>query len=149
MEFVLSPEQRAMVETVRAVSQERIKPRAMKYLDGTFPWENISELAEIGVLGMAVPEEYGGLGLPVLDTALVLEEIAKGCYVHRDGGDGRGRRADADHRQLRAGAHQAPASCPASCTGEYDPRRLHDRAARRHRRRELPHQHRRSRATSS
>jgi alkylation response protein AidB-like acyl-CoA dehydrogenase len=30
---------------------------------------------------MAVPEEYGGLGLPVLDTALVLEEIAKGCYV--------------------------------------------------------------------
>ena len=41
----------------------------------------MSELAEIGVLGMAVPEEYGGLGLPVLDTALVLEEIAKGCYV--------------------------------------------------------------------
>ena len=30
---------------------------------------------------MAVPEEYGGLGLPVLDTALVLEEIAKTCYV--------------------------------------------------------------------
>jgi alkylation response protein AidB-like acyl-CoA dehydrogenase len=38
-------------------------------------------LAEIGVLGMAVPEEYGGMGLPVLDTALVLEELAKGCYV--------------------------------------------------------------------
>ena len=30
---------------------------------------------------MAVPEEYGGLGLPMLDTALVLEEIAKVCYV--------------------------------------------------------------------
>ena len=30
--------------------------------------------------GMAVPEEYGGMGLPVLDTALVLEEIAKVCY---------------------------------------------------------------------
>jgi len=38
-------------------------------------------LAELGVLGMAVPEEYGGLGLPVFDTALVLEEIAKACYV--------------------------------------------------------------------
>ena len=38
-------------------------------------------LAELGVLGMAVPEEYGGLGLPVFDTALVLEEIAKVCYV--------------------------------------------------------------------
>ena len=40
-----------------------------------------AHLAKLGVLGMAVPEEYGGLGLPVLDTALVLEEIAKGCYV--------------------------------------------------------------------
>jgi alkylation response protein AidB-like acyl-CoA dehydrogenase len=34
------------------------------------------QLAELGVLGMAVPLEYGGLGLPVFDTALVLEEIA-------------------------------------------------------------------------
>jgi alkylation response protein AidB-like acyl-CoA dehydrogenase len=39
------------------------------------------KLADIGVLGMSVPEEYGGLGLPVFDTALVLEEIAKVCYV--------------------------------------------------------------------
>src|SRR5499427_10662138 len=38
-------------------------------------------LAELGALGMAVPEEYGGLGLPVFDTALILEEIAKVCYV--------------------------------------------------------------------
>src|ERR1041385_6334904 len=38
-------------------------------------------LAELGVLGRAVPEEYGGLGLPVFDTALILEEIAKVCYV--------------------------------------------------------------------
>src|ERR1700704_3085971 len=50
-------------------------------MDGTFPWENMKPLAELGVLGMAVPEEYGGLGLPVFDTALVLEEIAKTCYV--------------------------------------------------------------------
>src|SRR5436305_554671 len=43
----------------------------------------VLELDGIGaiVLGMAVPEEYGGLGLPVFDTALVLEEIAKACYV--------------------------------------------------------------------
>ena len=50
-------------------------------MDGSFPWENMRALAELGVLGMAVPEEYGGLGLPVFDTALVLEEIAKACYV--------------------------------------------------------------------
>ncbi|MBN8903127.1 MAG: hypothetical protein BGO51_16010 [Rhodospirillales bacterium 69-11] len=81
MKFELTPEQREMVATVRALSQERFKGRAERFMDGTFPWENMRELAELGILGMAVPEEYGGLGLPVLDTALVLEEIAKACYV--------------------------------------------------------------------
>ncbi|MGD0108495.1 MAG: acyl-CoA dehydrogenase family protein [Rhodopila sp.] len=81
MEFRLTPEQRDIVNTVRAMAQERFKSRALKYMDGTFPWENIRDLAEIGILGMAVPEEYGGLGLPVFETALVLEEIAKVCYV--------------------------------------------------------------------
>jgi alkylation response protein AidB-like acyl-CoA dehydrogenase len=81
MNFELTPEQRTMVSTVRSLTQEKFKPNALKYMDGTFPWDNMRELAKIGVLGMAVPEEYGGLGLPVLDTALVLEEVAKGCYV--------------------------------------------------------------------
>ena len=81
MNFELTQEQRSMVNTVRELTQDKFKPNALKYMDGTFPWDNIRDLAKIGVLGMAVPEEYGGLGLPVLDTALVLEEIAKGCYV--------------------------------------------------------------------
>jgi alkylation response protein AidB-like acyl-CoA dehydrogenase len=81
MDFALSAEQRSMIKTVRELTQDMFKPNALKYMDGTFPWDNIKALAEIGVLGMAVPEEYGGLGLPVLDTALVLEEIGKGCYV--------------------------------------------------------------------
>jgi alkylation response protein AidB-like acyl-CoA dehydrogenase len=74
-------EQRRMVASVRGLAQSEFKPRAIKYLDGTFPWDNMKRLAELGVLGMAVPEEYGGLGATVLDTALVLEEIAKTCYV--------------------------------------------------------------------
>jgi len=80
---VLSPltdEQRRFVHTVRELAQAEFKPRGQKYLDGTFPWENMKALADLGVLGMAVPEPYGGLGLSVLDTALVLEEIAKTCY---------------------------------------------------------------------
>lgn len=81
MDFALTPEQRSVVNTVRELTQDKFKPNALKYMDGTFPWDNIKDLAGIGVLGMAVPEEYGGLGLPVFDTALVLEEIAKGCYV--------------------------------------------------------------------
>ncbi|MFO1161845.1 MAG: acyl-CoA dehydrogenase family protein [Reyranellaceae bacterium] len=81
MDFKLTDDQRAMVATVRAVAQEKIKPRAGKVMDGTFPHESFRDLAEIGILGMAVPEEYGGLGLPVFETALVIEEIAKACYV--------------------------------------------------------------------
>ena len=77
----LSHEQRQFVQTVRDLAQSEFRARALKYMDGTFPWENLRQLAELGVLGMAVPEEYGGLGLPVFDTALVLEEIAKVCYV--------------------------------------------------------------------
>jgi len=69
-------EQRAFVGTVRELAQGEFRSRALKYMDGTFPWENIKQLAELGILGMAVPQEYGGSGMGVLDTALVLEEIA-------------------------------------------------------------------------
>src|SRR5438132_8916189 len=81
MDFQLTDEQRALVGTIRELARKEFRPRALRYMDGTFPWENMRQLAELGVLGMAVPEEYGGLGLPVFDTALVLEEIAKVCYV--------------------------------------------------------------------
>src|ERR1700744_4740173 len=81
MDFQLTAEQQRMVATVRELAQGEFKQNAHKYMDGTFPWENMKKLAGIGVLGMTVPEEYGGLGLPVFDTALVLEEIAKTCYV--------------------------------------------------------------------
>jgi alkylation response protein AidB-like acyl-CoA dehydrogenase len=81
MDFSISSEQRAFVETVRKVCQKEFAPRAIKYLDGTWPAENMRRLAEIGVLGMAVPQEYGGSGLGILDTVLVLEEIGKACYV--------------------------------------------------------------------
>ena len=77
----LSDEQRRFVQTVRDLAQREFRPRALKYMDGSFPWENMKALVGLGVLGMAVPEAYGGLGLSVLDTALVLEEIAKVCYV--------------------------------------------------------------------
>jgi len=81
MEFRLTDEQRRIVQSVRELAQTEFKPRAMQWLDGTFPWQNMRELAKLGILGMAVPEEYGGLGLPVFETALVLEEIAKVDYV--------------------------------------------------------------------
>jgi alkylation response protein AidB-like acyl-CoA dehydrogenase len=80
MKVKLSEEQRALVDTVRDLARNKFQPRALKYMDGTFPWENMRELARLGILGMAIPEEYGGSGLPIFDTALVIEEVAKVCY---------------------------------------------------------------------
>ncbi|MDB5742016.1 MAG: acyl-CoA dehydrogenase [Polaromonas sp.] len=78
----LTEEQRALIGTVRSLAQDKNwRTNSIKYLDGTFPHENLRELAKLGVLGMSVPEEYGGSSLPVFDTALVLEEIAKHCYA--------------------------------------------------------------------
>ena len=81
MEFQIAPQQREMIASVRQLAQNEFKPNAHRWMDGTFPWENMKALANLGVLGMSVPEEYGGLGLAILDTALILEEIAKVDYV--------------------------------------------------------------------
>ena len=81
MKLKLSDEQRALVGTVRDLVRSKFGGRVMKWQDGTFPWENMRDLAQIGVLGMSIPEAYGGSGLPVFDTALVLEEVAKVCYA--------------------------------------------------------------------
>jgi alkylation response protein AidB-like acyl-CoA dehydrogenase len=81
MDFKISGQQRLMIASVRDLVEAEFKPNALKYMDGTFPWPNLKKLAELGVLGMSVPQEYGGLGLSIFDSALILEEIAKGCYV--------------------------------------------------------------------
>ncbi len=81
MEFKIGTEQREMIAAVRQLAQTEFKQDAPKWMDGTFPWPNMKKLAGLGVLGMSVPEEYGGLGLSILDSALILEEIAKVDYV--------------------------------------------------------------------
>src|ERR1700753_2162447 len=81
MDFHINAHQREMIASVRSLAQTEFKAKAIRWMDGAFPWENMKQLAELGVLGMSVPEEYGGLGLPILDTALILEEIAKVDYV--------------------------------------------------------------------
>ena len=81
LDFSLTGDQRQIIETVERVRKDVIEPNATRWLDGSFPYDNMEVLAEAGVLGMAVPEEYGGMGATILDTVLVLEEIAKGCYV--------------------------------------------------------------------
>ncbi len=79
--LLLTEEQRALIGAVRTLAKDKdFQGNSIKYMDGTYPWDNLNELAKIGVLGMSVPEEYGGSNLRVFETVLVLEEVAKNCY---------------------------------------------------------------------
>src|ERR1700712_23054 len=77
MDFRIGTEQREMVAAVRDLAQTEFKPNAGRYMDGTFPWDNMKSLAAMGVLGMTVPEEYGGLGLAGFYTPPILQGIGK------------------------------------------------------------------------
>ena len=55
MDFHISPEQRQMLASVRDLAQSEFKPKAGRWMDGSFPWENMRQLATLGVLGMSVP----------------------------------------------------------------------------------------------
>lgn len=79
--LLLTEEQRALIGAVRELAKDKdFHGNSGKYMDGTYPEGNLKELAKIGVLGMSIPEEYGGSNLRVFETALVVEEIAKNCY---------------------------------------------------------------------
>ena len=81
MDFTLSAEQREMIDTLRKFRQRELAPKAIRWLNGEYPYENLKQLAQMGILGMSVPEQYGGSGASVLDAVLAMEEIGKSCYV--------------------------------------------------------------------
>ncbi|MEG0002464.1 MAG: acyl-CoA dehydrogenase family protein [Comamonas sp.] len=78
----ITEEQRALIGAVRTLALDKDwRTNSIKYLDGSYPWDNLNDLAKLGVLGMSIPEEYGGTDLSVFDTALVMEEVSKHCYA--------------------------------------------------------------------
>ena len=78
MNFDLSEEQQMVQNAVREFAQNEIAPVAREYDEQEkFPREQLKGLAELGLLGMIIPEEYGGAGFDSVSYALALEEIAK------------------------------------------------------------------------
>jgi len=74
-----SPEQVMIRDTLRQFAQERLAPFAATWdREHTFPQQALRELAELGVLGMTVAEQWGGAGLDYRCLSLALEEIAAG-----------------------------------------------------------------------
>lgn len=78
--FQLSDEQLALKEMVARFVQNDMLPVAAKYdQSGDFPWEVIKKAFELGLMNIAVPQEYGGMGLGVLDDVIINEELGTGC----------------------------------------------------------------------
>ena len=78
MDFDLTPEQELLRETVRAFARDRVAPVAAELdHDGRFPYELVSELAELGFMGIPIPEEYEGAGGDTVSYALAVEELTR------------------------------------------------------------------------
>jgi hypothetical protein len=82
VDFELSPDAAEIRDLVRRVGQERFRPAAFERRhDFAPPEENLRLLAELGILGMCLPQEYGGAGRSELDAVLAMEELAHACPV--------------------------------------------------------------------
>ncbi len=84
MEFDLNNEQRLIQDTVRAFVDERVLPNAIENdINHHLDMSVIEGMAELGLLGIVVPEEYGGAGMDYVAEALACEEIERGEAAFR------------------------------------------------------------------
>jgi butyryl-CoA dehydrogenase len=80
MNLELSPEHELLQRAVRDFAEAEVKPHA-KELDetGRFPRDILSKAAELGLTGIAIPQEFGGAGMDHVSYSIVIEEIARAC----------------------------------------------------------------------
>jgi alkylation response protein AidB-like acyl-CoA dehydrogenase len=78
VDFDPTPEQELVRDTVRAFARERVAPVAAELDEQSrFPYELVSELAELGLMGLPIPEEYGGAGGDTVSYAIAIEELTR------------------------------------------------------------------------
>jgi short-chain 2-methylacyl-CoA dehydrogenase len=76
--FDLSPEHELVRSTVRDFAEQRVAPVAAELdKEHRFPYELVADLAELGLMGMPFPEEYGGAGADTLSYAIAVEELTR------------------------------------------------------------------------
>jgi alkylation response protein AidB-like acyl-CoA dehydrogenase len=78
MNFDLSPEHELIRSTVRDFAEAKVAPVAESLdREHSFPYELVTEMAELGLMGMPIPEEYGGGGTDTLSYAIAVEELTR------------------------------------------------------------------------
>jgi short/branched chain acyl-CoA dehydrogenase len=74
----LAPEHELIRDTVREFARARVAPVAAELdREGRFPYELVAELAELGLMGIPIPEEHGGAGADTLSYAIAVEELTR------------------------------------------------------------------------
>ena len=80
MDFHLTREQELVRQMMHDFTENEVKPIAAETdKTSTYPRENIEKLFDLGVMGMIVPEEFGGAGADDLSSAIAIEELSKQC----------------------------------------------------------------------
>ncbi len=80
MNFDLTEEQRLIREMIRDFVEKEVKPRAAEVdREHKFPRESIEKMGPLGLLGLNVPEEWDGAGADEVSTAILYEELGRGC----------------------------------------------------------------------
>jgi len=80
MEFSLNEEHKMIRDMARQYAQKEIAPTAAELdMKGEFPSRHLPKMAELGLMGMMIPTEWGGSGLDTLSYVLALEEISAAC----------------------------------------------------------------------
>ncbi len=80
MDFALSEEQEMFRRMVREFAEKEVAPRAAETDEtGQFPWPIVEKMATLGLMGLPIPEEYGGAGADTVSYAIAVEEIARAC----------------------------------------------------------------------
>jgi alkylation response protein AidB-like acyl-CoA dehydrogenase len=78
VDFDLSPELLALQTTVRRLARDKVKPRAREIdTTGSYPTDIFEAFRDAGLLGLCIPEEYGGSGAGILGLTIAIEEVAK------------------------------------------------------------------------
>ena len=80
LNFEIPENERMIAQTVRDFAEKRIRPNVMQWDEyQTFPREVFSGFGELGLMGVLVPEEYGGAGLGYQEYVTIISEVAKVC----------------------------------------------------------------------
>lgn len=80
MNFDLTSDQKMLQDQVRKFALAELAPVAPEIdKSGEFPWTNLKKMAKLGLLGIIIPEEYGGAGFDFVSLAIAIEEISRVC----------------------------------------------------------------------